>query len=175
MSWYTGKAFWSFVGGIAAAAAAKTISQQPKAREVIVGAVAKGMEAHSKANADLQSIKDDAADLAAESRRKAQIDAMIADRRRALEEKIREQVEAEYAEMEEQIAKEAAGQTSTSNTPSLSLKQAAAALKAAREKAEENKRRSKDKAIASGSLADTFDWRLRDDSSDTKDSPDAKA
>ncbi len=108
MSWYTGKAFWSFVGGIAAAAAAKTISQQPKAREVIVGAVAKGMEAHSKANADLQSIKDDAADLAAESRRKAQIDAMIADRRRALEDKIREQVEAEYAEMEEQIAKEAA-------------------------------------------------------------------
>lgn len=108
MSWYTGKAFWSFVGGIVAAAAAKTISEQPKARELIVGAVAKGMETHSKANADIQSIKDDAADLAAGSRRKAQIDALIADRRRALEDKIREQVEAEYAEMEEQIAKEAA-------------------------------------------------------------------
>ena len=73
-----------------------------------------------------------------------------------------------------QYALPAAGQTSASNTPSFDLKKAAAILKAAREKAEENKRRSKDKAIASESLRDTSDWRLHDGSSDTKDSPDTK-
>lgn len=108
MSWFASKAFWSFVGGIGAAAAATAISKQPKTREVIVGAVAKGMEAQANCNANIQSIKEDASDLAAESRRNAQIEAEIADRRRALEEKIREQVEAEFAAREEEIAQEAA-------------------------------------------------------------------
>lgn len=103
-----GKALWSFIGGIGVAVAAKAISQQPKTRELVVGATAKCMEAQANASAGLQSIKEDAADIAAESRRNAQIEAEIADRRRALEDKIREQVEAEYAAREEQIAKEAA-------------------------------------------------------------------
>lgn len=107
MAWYTNPKIWSFVGGIGAAAVGAVVCKADKTRELTVAAVAKGMQVQAKANEGLQSLKDDAADLAEEARRKAELDAERADRRAAIEARIREQVEAEMAAEDEKAAKEA--------------------------------------------------------------------
>ena len=112
MSWYTSPKFWSFVGGIGATLAAGAVCSCSKTRELAVKAVAKGMEVKQNASESLQSFKDDAADLAEEARQQAKVDAAAADRRAAIEARIREQVEAEFA-AEEAAAAEAAAAEET--------------------------------------------------------------
>lgn len=107
MSWYTNPKFWSFIGGGAAVLAGGALCKCKKTRELAVSAVAKGMEVKQAADESLQTFKDDAADLAEEARRKAKLEAAEQDRRAAIEARIREQVEAEFA-AEEQAAEEAA-------------------------------------------------------------------
>lgn len=107
MAWYTSGKFWSFVGGVAAAGIGSAICGSKKCRELTVAAVAKGMQVKQDASEGLQSIKDDAADLAEEARQQAKIDAARADRRAQIEARIREQVEAEMAAEEEKAQAEA--------------------------------------------------------------------
>lgn len=97
MSWYTSGKFWSFVGGVGAAALAKVIAAQPQTRKFAVSAVAKGIECKQIADDSIQSFKEDAEDLAAEARQKALAEAELADRRALIEKRVREQVEAELA------------------------------------------------------------------------------
>lgn len=108
MTWYTSPKFWSFIGGLGAAAAGTVVCKAKKTRELAVCAVSKGMQIQQKASEGIQSIKDDAEDLAEEARRKAAIDAARADRRAQIEAKIREQVEAEMAAEDEAAAAKAA-------------------------------------------------------------------
>ena len=75
MTWYKSPKFWSFVGGIGAAAAGTVVCKAKKTRELAVCVVSKGMQIQQKASEGVQSIKDDAEDLAEEARRKAAIDA----------------------------------------------------------------------------------------------------
>lgn len=110
MSWYTSAKFWSFVGGAAAAVAGTAVCKCRKSRELAVQAVAKGMQLQQGAAEGLQSIKDDAADLAEEARRQAEIDAERADRRAKIEARIREQVEAELEAEDRAAAEKAAAE-----------------------------------------------------------------
>ena len=97
MSFLTSGKFWSFIGGIAAAAIAGVAAKQPEARKAAVSVVAKGMEIQQICNEEVQSVRDDAEDLAADARKKAKMEQAKADRRAAIEARIREQVEAELA------------------------------------------------------------------------------
>lgn len=107
MSWYTSAKLWSFVGGVAAAGVATAVAGSKKCRQAAVAVVAKGMQVQQNASEGLQSIKDDASDLAEEARQQAKIDAARADRRAAIEARVREQVEAEFAAEEEKAEAEA--------------------------------------------------------------------
>lgn len=100
MSWYTSSKFWSFVGGAAAAAIAGIAAKQPETRKAAVSVVAKGLEIQQICNEEVQSMRDEAEDLAADARKKAKMQQAKADRRAAIEARIREQVEAELAEAE---------------------------------------------------------------------------
>lgn len=97
MSWYTNPKVWSFVGGIGATVVGAAVCKTKKTRELAVAAVAKGIEIQQCANEGIQSIKDDANDLAEKARRKAAEDAALADLRAQIEARVREQVEAEMA------------------------------------------------------------------------------
>lgn len=101
MSWYTSGKLWSFVGGVGATIIGGLVAKAPKTREYAVKAVAKGMEAQQYVTENVQSVKEDAEDLAAEARAKAKEAAELADRRAKIEARIREQVEAEMAAEEE--------------------------------------------------------------------------
>ena len=116
MSWYTSGRFWCFVGGIAVAGVGSLIAKAPKTRECAVNALAKGMEWQQVANESIQSIKDDAADMAEEARQQSKIDAAREDRRAEIEAKIREQVEAELAKEEEAAAKAAQAEEKAEKT-----------------------------------------------------------
>lgn len=107
MSWYTSAKFWSFVGGVAAAGVGSAICGAKKTRELAVAAVAKGMQIQQNCSEGMQSIKDDAADMAEEARQQAKIDKARADRRAQIEAKIREQVEAEMAAEDEKAEADA--------------------------------------------------------------------
>ena len=108
MSWYTSTKLWSFVGGVGATIIGGLVAKAPKTRECAVKVVAKGMEAQQFCNEGVQSIKEDAEDLAAEARKKARLEAELADRRAKIEARIREEVEAEMKAEEEKMAAEAA-------------------------------------------------------------------
>ncbi len=100
MSLFTSCKFWTFVGGAAAVAAGTAIVKAPCTRKAAVNVLAKGMELQEAAKESFQSMKDEADDLAAEAREKAVAEAAEADRRAAIEARVREQVEAEMAKEE---------------------------------------------------------------------------
>ena len=105
MSWYTSSKLWCFIGGAAAAGVGALIAKAPKTRECAVTALAKGMELQQTCNENIQSIKEDAADMAEEALQQSKADAAREDRRVEIEARIREQVEAELA-AEEKAAQE---------------------------------------------------------------------
>ncbi len=90
ISW--SKAAW-FAGGIVAAGALKVASQNATVREAAVNGVAKCLAVNDSIQSATQSIMDDADDLRAEAKRKARIDAAVAERMAQLEVGIREEVE----------------------------------------------------------------------------------
>ena len=79
----------------AAAALVEAPCAAKKTRELAVSAVAKGMLVQEAYQENMQSLKDDAADLAEEARRQAAEEAARADRRAQIEARVRAQVEAE--------------------------------------------------------------------------------
>ncbi len=94
MSWFgRTKAAW-FAGGIVVAGAAKLAFQNPSVRKAAVNAIARGMAVNDSIQSATQSLKDDAEDLRAEAKRKAKVDAAVAERLAAIESDIREEVEA---------------------------------------------------------------------------------
>ena len=137
MSWYTSGKFWTFVGGVAAAGIGTAIAKAPCTRKAAVNVLAKGMELQEAAKENFQSVKDEADDLAAEARKKAQLEAALADRRAAIEARVREQVEAEMA-AEEAVAEaedeSAAGEKKATGSRTSAAKAATAAKKTARKK-----------------------------------------
>lgn len=121
MSWYTSGKLWSFVGGVAAAGVASFVSKQPKTREIAVATVAQGMRLQQACADGIQSIKEDAEDLAAEARETAKAQAAEADRRAQIEARVREQVEAEFAAEDAKAAK-AASASASKTTKATALK-----------------------------------------------------
>ena len=95
MSWYTNSKLWSFVGGIAVSAIGTALSKNSMVRKGAVNAVAQGMLLKEGVQENLQSIKDDAEDLAAEARIQAKIEAEKEAEAQATEARIREMVQAE--------------------------------------------------------------------------------
>ena len=87
------KAAW-FAGGIAAAGAATLASKSPSVHKAAVNVVAKGLAVNDCIQNATQTIMDDADDLRAEAKRKAKIDAAVAEHLAAIENDIREEVEA---------------------------------------------------------------------------------
>ena len=107
MAWYTSGRLWCFVGGVGATLIGGLVAKAPKTREIAVKVVSKGMEAQQFCTENVQTLKEDAEDLAAEARKKAKLEAELADKRAAMEKRIREQVEAEMAAEEEKAAEQA--------------------------------------------------------------------
>ena len=107
MSWYTSSKLWCFVGGAAAATLVNFAAKQPAVREAAVTVLAKGIEVQQSANENIQSIKEDAEDMAAEARDQARAEAAEADYRAEIEARIREEVEAEIAAQKEAAQKPA--------------------------------------------------------------------
>lgn len=98
MAWYKNGKIWAFVGGVAAAGAGAALSTSSKVRQLAVKGVAQGILLKEGAQETVQSIKDDAEDVAAEARQDAKNKAALAAKRAEIEERIRAQVEAEMAE-----------------------------------------------------------------------------
>lgn len=84
-----------FAAGVAAAGVANAVGSTDKAHSAAVKAVAAGMRVADAVTAATQTIADEAADVNAEARRKARIDAAVKERLDALEQDIRAEVTAE--------------------------------------------------------------------------------
>lgn len=84
--------FWIFAGGIAAAAALRGATKSEGVRSGVVKATAQVMKAGDAVSRAAQSVLDDAADVNAEARCQARIDAAVKERLAALEEGIRAEV-----------------------------------------------------------------------------------
>ena len=88
-----------FAAGAATAAIARSLSKSEatgnKAHDAAVKVVAAGMRAADVVSSATQTVADEAADVNAEARRKARIDAAVKERLDALEQEIRAEVIAE--------------------------------------------------------------------------------
>ena len=71
LSFFARKKVWTFVGGIAAGLVLPPLVKSKTARKAAVSVVAKGMSLKDEAQAACESIKEDAQDVYAEARQKA--------------------------------------------------------------------------------------------------------
>ena len=108
MSWYKSHGLWGFVGGVAAACATAALTSSKSVREVAVKGVSKCMLAGDSISSAVQSFKDDAEDLAADSRQEAKEKAARKAHVAEIEARVRKQVEEELA-AEEAAALESEG------------------------------------------------------------------
>ncbi len=97
MSWYKNCGVWAFIGGVAVTCAGAALASSKTVRNFAVKGAAKGMLAADNAQAALQSIKDDAEDLAADARLEAKEEAARKARIAEIEARVRKQVEEELA------------------------------------------------------------------------------
>lgn len=72
MEFYKDTRFLCFAGGVAAAIVGGKVLKSPKARELCVAGMAKGMKLQQDAQVTFQNMKEDAQDLCHEAKTKAQ-------------------------------------------------------------------------------------------------------
>ena len=72
MEFYKDTRFLCFVGGVAAAVVGSKVLKSPKARELCVAGMAKGMKLQQDAQVTFQNMREDAQDLCYEAKAKAQ-------------------------------------------------------------------------------------------------------
>jgi hypothetical protein len=109
MTWYKNAKLWSFVGGAAAMLVGQAVAKSKACRKLAVNTVAQSMLIKESCHEAMQSVKDDAEDVAADARARTREKAHEDARRAEIEERVRREVEAEYAAQEEADAAEDAG------------------------------------------------------------------
>ena len=72
MEFYKDTRFLCFAGGVAAAIVGGKVLKSPKARELCVAGMAKGMKLQQDAQVTFQNMKEDAQDVCHEAKTKAQ-------------------------------------------------------------------------------------------------------